>query len=59
MQNPRLSAHYPDVVCRLFTDLFTVGTEPASKLSGRTMSAFRRVFLKLATVKDLWSLRKV
>jgi electron transfer flavoprotein-quinone oxidoreductase len=59
MQNPRLFTHYPDAVCRTLTDLFTVGTEPASKLSSRVLTAFRRDFLKVATVKDLWSLRKV
>lgn len=59
MQNPRLFGHYPDAVCRLLTDLYTVGTQPASKLSSRMLSAFRRDFLKVATVKDLWSLRKI
>ena len=59
MQNPRLFTHYPDAVGRLLTDLFTVGTEPATKLSTRMLGAFRRDFLKIATAKDLWSLRKV
>ncbi len=59
MQNPRLFGHYPDAVGRLLTDLFTVGPQPASKLSSRMLTAVRRDFLKVATVKDLWSLRKV
>ena len=59
MENPRLFAHYPDALCRLLTDLYTVGPEPATKLSSRMLRSARRDFLSVATAKDLWSLRKI
>jgi len=59
MQNPRLFSHYPDAVCRLLTDLYTVGPDPARTISGRILRAVRRDFLSTATLKDLWSMRKV
>jgi electron transfer flavoprotein-quinone oxidoreductase len=59
MKNPRLFAHYPGAVCRLLDDLYTVGTEPADRLSRRMFRAARRDFLNAATVKDLWSMRRV
>jgi electron transfer flavoprotein-quinone oxidoreductase len=59
MENPRLFSHYPDAVCRLLTDLYTVGPDPARTISGRVFRAIRRDFLSTATLKDLWSMRKV
>ncbi len=59
MENPRLFARYPDAVCRLLADLYTVGPQPAEKLSRRVLRAARRDFLNAATVRDLWSLRRI
>jgi hypothetical protein len=59
MQNPRVFSHYPASICRLLTDLYTVGPDPAVKLSRRLLKGVRRDFLSLATIKDLWSLRRI
>jgi electron transfer flavoprotein-quinone oxidoreductase len=59
MENPRLFSHYPDAVCRLLAELYTVGPQPTGKLSGRILRAARRDFISVATLKDLWSFRKI
>ena len=59
MENPRLFGHYPDAMCRLLTDMYTVGPEPAAKLSRRALGSLRRDFMSLKTARDLWSLRKI
>jgi len=59
LRNNRLFAHYPSAIGRLLTDLYAVGPDPETKLSGRALHAFRRDFLNVATIKDLWSLRGV
>jgi electron transfer flavoprotein-quinone oxidoreductase len=59
MKNSRLFTHYPNVVSGLLTELYTVGPEPVSKISTRMLRAFRRQFLNIATIKDLWSLRNI
>ena len=59
MKNPRLFAHYPNAVSRLLADLYTVGSEPATKISSRMFRGLRRDFLSVATIKDLWSLRNI
>ena len=59
MDNPRLFSHYPDAMGRLLADLYTVGPGPTSKISSQVFRAVRRDLLRVATVKDLWSMRKV
>ena len=59
MENPRLFGHYPDALCRLLTELYTVGPEPGAKLSRRALRSARRDLLSVATARDLWSLRKI
>lgn len=59
LENPRLLTHYPNAVSSLLTDLYTVGTEPAKKLTRRMLSASRHHFLNIATIRDLWSLRNL
>jgi electron transfer flavoprotein-quinone oxidoreductase len=59
MENPRLFAHYPEAITSLLGDFYTVGPEPATKLSSRLLSGSRRRFATARTLKDLWSLRNV
>jgi electron transfer flavoprotein-quinone oxidoreductase len=59
MENPRLFSTYPEAVCRLLAELYSVGTQPATKLSSRLRHAARRDLMSTATLKDLWSFRKV
>ena len=59
MENPRLFSRYPQAMCRLLTDLYSVGPQPATKLSSRVIRAARRDLLSAATLKDLWSFRKI
>lgn len=59
MNNARLFDHYPRAFCQLLTDVYTVGNEPVTKPSKRVFKAVRRDFAHLATLGDLWSLRKV
>jgi electron transfer flavoprotein-quinone oxidoreductase len=59
MQNPRLFGHYPEAACRLLADIYTVGPERSTKLSTTVLRAVRRDFLRVSTLKDAWSLRKI
>ncbi len=59
MANPRLFAHYPEAICSLMTDLYTVRPSSTPKISTRMRAAVRGDFANLATLGDLWSLRKV
>jgi electron transfer flavoprotein-quinone oxidoreductase len=59
LENPRLFTHYPEAVSSLLTDLYTVGPEPAKKLSSQMLRTSRRHFLSIATIRDLWSLRNI
>jgi electron transfer flavoprotein-quinone oxidoreductase len=59
MENPRLFRHYPEAVCRLLAELYSIGPEPAHKMSKTVLRAVRRDFLHVSTIKDAWSLRKI
>jgi electron transfer flavoprotein-quinone oxidoreductase len=59
LANPRLFAKYPDAICRLLTDLYTVGPVSTGKFSRRVLRSLRRDFASISTAKDLWSLLKV
>lgn len=59
MGNPRLFDHYPKAFCRMLTDIYAVGPQPATPLSRRAREAFVRDFLSVATLRDIWSLRKL
>jgi electron transfer flavoprotein-quinone oxidoreductase len=59
IDNPRLYTHYPRAVCDLLADVYTIGPEPAKKMSRKVSRGIRRHFLNVATAKDLWSLRKI
>jgi len=59
IENRRLFGEYPGAVARLLEDYFTIDDESASTLVRTGLRGARREFLKLDTLRDLWSLRKV
>jgi electron transfer flavoprotein-quinone oxidoreductase len=59
MRNPRLLSQYPAAASRLLEELYAVGPGPARKLSTRVLGAARRDLLRVSTVQDLWSMRKI
>jgi electron transfer flavoprotein-quinone oxidoreductase len=59
IENPRLFSFYPQAVTALLQQVFTVGPGPSSKLAATVWRQARRDFMNLATVKDLWSMRKI
>jgi len=59
IENRRLFGEYPGAVARLLEDVFAIGDEGGERLVRTGLRGARREFLKLATLKDLWSLRKV
>ncbi len=59
IENRRLFSEYPGAVARLLEDVFAIGDEGGERLVSTGLRGARREFLKLATLKDLWSLRKV
>jgi len=58
IENRRLFSEYPGSVARLLESFFAVGDE-SSTLVRTGLRGARREFLKLDTLRDLWSLRKV
>ena len=59
IENRRLFDQYPDAVARLLEDLFTVGPDGAPSLLKTGARGARREFLRIDTLRDLWSLRKL
>jgi electron transfer flavoprotein-quinone oxidoreductase len=59
LENERLVTHYPGALANLLSGLYTIGPGPDVKLSRKVAAAARRHFLDPATLKDLWSLRKL
>jgi electron transfer flavoprotein-quinone oxidoreductase len=57
IENPRLFAHYPRAVSRLLEEVYTVRPGGQRKISSTAWKAVRRDFMKVATARDLWSLR--
>jgi electron transfer flavoprotein-quinone oxidoreductase len=58
IENRRLFSEYPGSVARLLESFFAVDDE-SSTLVRTGLRGARREFLKLDTLRDLWSLRKV
>jgi electron transfer flavoprotein-quinone oxidoreductase len=59
MENTRLFTHYPRALSSLLADVYTVGPGHQRRLSSRVLGAARREFLSVATLKDLWPMRKI
>jgi electron transfer flavoprotein-quinone oxidoreductase len=59
IENPRLFTHYPQAVSGLLEKLFTIGPEPARKLSSTVVGGIRKDFLNVATMKELYGMRKI
>lgn len=59
MSNPRLFAHYPEAVCSLMTDIYTISPLHTPRISQRIRTAARADFVNLTALRDVWSLRKV
>jgi electron transfer flavoprotein-quinone oxidoreductase len=59
VENPRLFTHYPRAVSKLAESVFTIGAQPSPRLAKTVWKGAHRDFLSLATLKDLWSLRKM
>ncbi|HZK48971.1 MAG TPA: electron transfer flavoprotein, partial [Thermoleophilia bacterium] len=59
IENPRLFTHYPQAVSGLLEKLFTIGPQPAQKLSSTVVGGVRKDFLNATTVKELWAMRKI
>jgi electron transfer flavoprotein-quinone oxidoreductase len=59
IENRRLFGAYPAAVSRLAESFFTVGPGPSSRLVKTGWRGARREFLNVATLKDLWSMRKI
>jgi electron transfer flavoprotein-quinone oxidoreductase len=59
IENRRLFTEYPDAVARMLEDVFRVGPQGGQSLLRGGLRGARREFLKLDTLRDLWSLRKL
>lgn len=59
LDNPRLFAHYPEAVCRLFEALMWVGEGPKERLSSTALREGWREFGGLDTVRDALRLRAI
>ncbi len=59
IENRRLFSEYPGAVARLLEGFFAVDDESSATLVRTSLRGARREFLKIETLKDLWSLRKV
>jgi hypothetical protein len=59
IENRRLFTQYPGAVSRFLEDLFTIDDQTSATLLKTGWRGVRREFLKLDTLKDLWSLRKI
>jgi hypothetical protein len=59
IENRRLFSEYPGAVGRFLEGFFTVDDDSAATLLRTSLRGARREFLKVETLKDLWSLRKV
>ncbi len=59
IENRRLFSEYPASVSRFLESIFDVDDPAASTLVKTGLRSARREFLKLDTLKDLWSLRKI
>jgi electron transfer flavoprotein-quinone oxidoreductase len=59
IENRRLFTEYPGAVARLLEGFFAVDEESQATLLRTSLRGARREFLKIDTLKDLWSLRKV
>ena len=59
IENRRLFSEYPGAVARLLEGFFAVDDESSATLVRTSLRGARREFLKIDTLKDLWSLRKV
>jgi electron transfer flavoprotein-quinone oxidoreductase len=58
IENRRLFTEYPDAVARFLEEMYSVGGG-SSTLVGKGWRGARREFLKLDTLRDLWSLRRI
>ena len=58
MQNQRLYARYPPAIANFLAELYTVGPEPAERISPRISRAVRRSLLSVSVLRDAMSLRK-
>jgi electron transfer flavoprotein-quinone oxidoreductase len=59
IENRRLFTEYPGAVARLLEGFFAVDDESQATLLRTSLRGARREFLKIDTLKDLWSLRRV
>ena len=59
IENRRLFTEYPGAVARLLEGFFAVDDDSQATLLRTSLRGARREFLKVDTLKDLWSLRKV
>ena len=59
IENPRLFTHYPQAVSRLVESVFTIGPQPSRRLVATLWRGVRKDFLNVATLKDLWQMRKL
>jgi electron transfer flavoprotein-quinone oxidoreductase len=59
MENPRLFTHYPQAVSRLLESVFTIGPQPSRRLVKTVWRGVRKDFLSIATLKDMWRMRKL
>jgi len=59
IENPRLFTHYPQAVSRLVESVFTIGPQPSRRLVSTLWRGIRKDFLNVATLKDLWQMRKL
>ncbi len=59
MENPRLFQHYPAAVSRLLEEIFSIGPQPARRLAKVARTRIVKDFVNLATLKDIWAMRKI
>jgi electron transfer flavoprotein-quinone oxidoreductase len=57
-QNERLYTCYPSAISNFLAEIYTIGPEPAERISPRVFRAARQSLLNVCMLRDAMSLRK-
>jgi electron transfer flavoprotein-quinone oxidoreductase len=59
LESPRMVGWYPQWLCKVFEEIFWIGEGSKERISSTTWKGIKGGMLNVATLKDLWRLRRI
>ena len=59
LENPRMVGVYPQWLCTVLEEIFWIGEGPKKRISATVWKGAKEGLFNLATLKDLWRLRRI